>query len=321
MLCKSRLDTIERMVGDENNENAGSESPQNGGTLVLVGTPLGNRGDLSPRAREAVFSADLLLCEDTRSPLRLFSQDEICRLPRRMSCFVGNEYRRVPFLLDQLRSGKRVAFLSEAGMPVWSDPGQILVTAAAENGFEVDAIPGPSAGTLALALSGFSATGSCFWGFVARSGKNRQLELGRVVEHPGPSIFYEAGNRVPKLLTDLCALLPRPQERKILVARELTKRNQELVRGSVATLASTLTEGLRGEVTVVLSGPLLSDSQETDPVQEAARKTLEVLLDPTIKPRARARALAELTGEDAKAIYSRIAAHRTAPPGSSMGED
>ena len=99
---------------------------------MLVGTPLGNRGDLSPRARAAMLSAELLLCEDTRSPIRLLGHVEEGRLPPRMSCFVGNEDERVAEVLARLEGGARVVYVSEAGMPVWSDPGARLVRAVAE---------------------------------------------------------------------------------------------------------------------------------------------------------------------------------------------
>ena len=112
------------------------------GILVLVGTPLGNRGDLSPRAREAIVGADLLLCEDTRSPVRLLGEGTL--LPPRISCFVVNEGERIGLLLEHLARGARVAYVSEAGLPVWSDPGLRLVQAAVAAGYAVDVVPGPS---------------------------------------------------------------------------------------------------------------------------------------------------------------------------------
>ena len=170
------------------------------GKLVLVGTPLGNREDLSARARRTLLEADLLLCEDTRSPQRLLGEVE---LPERISCFVGNEHERVALLLERLAAGQTVAFVSEAGLPVWSDPGRMLVAAAVAGGFPVDVIPGPTAGTCALALSGFVAEGACFWGFIPRTGKSRDEVLEQISSAPGVAILYEAGNRTPTLLRDL----------------------------------------------------------------------------------------------------------------------
>jgi 16S rRNA (cytidine1402-2'-O)-methyltransferase len=279
-----------------------------GGRLVLIGTPLGNREDLSPRALRLMCEADLLLCEDTRSPLRLVAGHEGAVLPRRLSCFQGNEHQRVELMLEALRAGRTVAFVSEAGMPVWSDPGRMLVEAAVEAGFNVDGAPGPTAAALALALSGFPALGSRFMGFAPRSGPDRQRWLAQMSEPGGPCIVYEAGNRVPGLLSDLAEALDDPS-RRLLIARELTKRNQELIRGEVAKLAGAQASALRGEVTLVLEGREAEEVQREGPsaAQARARETLEAMLDPTLKPRARARRLADLTGLDAREVYARLA--------------
>ncbi len=273
------------------------------GRLILVGTPLGNRADLSPRAREALLGADLLLCEDTRSPSRLLGPD--VALPPRRSCFVGNEHERTAELLEALGAGKTVAFCSEAGMPSWSDPGQFLVRAAAEAGFDVDVVPGPTAASAALSLSGFDAIGSVFLGFVARDGKARTRALEAIGNAPGPSLLYEAGNRTPALLRDLARTLPDAATRSVVVCHELTKLHQEIMRGTAAELAQRVTEALRGEVTVVVDGrPAVADDEQ----QDAARAVLDVILDPSLKPRPRARALADLTGLDARELYERLRA-------------
>jgi 16S rRNA (cytidine1402-2'-O)-methyltransferase len=272
------------------------------GKLVLVGTPLGNREDLSARARRSLLEADLLLCEDTRSPQRLLGETP---LPERISCFVGNEHERVALLLERLAAGQTVAFVSEAGLPVWSDPGRMLVAAAVAGGFEVDVIPGPTAGTCALALSGFVAEGACFWGFIPRTGKSRDEVLEQIAAAPGSAILYEAGNRTPTLLRDLAD--KQLGDRQLLIARELSKLHQELLRGSVAELVARVTEPLRGEVTVVIDGlPIATTSNDDDPAQQAARAVLDVMLDPSLKPRARAKALAALTGLDGRELYDRL---------------
>jgi 16S rRNA (cytidine1402-2'-O)-methyltransferase len=270
------------------------------GKLVLVGTPLGNREDLSARARRALLEADVLLCEDTRSPQRLLGEVE---LPERISCFVGNEHERTALLLERLANGQTVAFVSEAGLPVWSDPGRMLVAAAVAGGFPVDVIPGPTAGTCALALSGFVAEGACFWGFIPRSGKSRDEVIEQIAGASGAAILYEAGNRTPALLRDLAETLG---DRQVLIARELSKLHQELLRGSATELAARVTEPLRGEVTLVIEGRPSALASEDDPVQQAARAVLDVMLDPSLKPRARAKALAALTGLDAHTLYDRL---------------
>jgi 16S rRNA (cytidine1402-2'-O)-methyltransferase len=270
------------------------------GKLVLIGTPLGNREDLSARARRGLLEADLLLCEDTRSPQRLVPDHE---LPERISCFVGNEHERVALLLERLAAGQTVAFVSEAGLPVWSDPGRALVAGAVAGGFEVDVIPGPTAGTCALALSGFAAEGACFWGFIPRTGNSRDEVIEQIAAASGAAILYEAGNRTPALLRDLAATLG---DRQVLIARELTKLHQELLRGSVTELAERVTEPLRGEVTVVIEGRPIVNDNDDDPTQQVARAVLDVMLDPSLKPRARAKALAALTGLDADTLYDRL---------------
>jgi len=271
------------------------------GRLVLVGTPLGNREDLSPRARRLILEADLLFCEDTRSVVRLLGSEE--DLPPRHSCFAANERARVPRLLECLAEGQTVVFVSEAGMPVWSDPGRELVEAAIAGGYTVDVVPGPTAAATALCHSGFSSKGARFVGFPPRDGVDRAEFLAAIVADTAPSIVYEAGNRTPAFLRDLAARVESPDTRKAIVARELTKLHQEVLRGTIAELEARVDESLRGEVTLVIEGRL---EPLADPGQTAARAVLEVMLDRSLKPRPRAKRLAELTGLEANAIYTRL---------------
>ncbi|MFV8751515.1 16S rRNA (cytidine(1402)-2'-O)-methyltransferase [Nannocystaceae bacterium ST9] len=276
------------------------------GKLVLIGTPLGNREDLSPRARRALGEADLLLCEDTRSPQRLLGGDE--RLPERISCFVGNEHERIAMLRDRLAAGQTVAFVSEAGLPVWSDPGRLLVAAAVEAGFEIDVIPGPTAATCALALSGFVAERARFYGFLPRAGAERDAVLAELADERGAALIYEAGNRVPALLRDLAS---GAGSRAIVIVREFSKLHQEVIRGRVDELAERIAEPLRGEVTLVLAGLEITGAEPVvDARSEGAKAALEVMLDASLKPRARAKALAELTGLDARELYERLSSAR-----------
>lgn len=269
------------------------------GKLVLIGTPLGNREDFSDRGRRCLIEADLLLCEDTRSPLRLLPD---ATLPERVSCFVGNEHDRIALLLSRLAAGQTVAFVSEAGLPVWSDPGRLLVAAAVKAGYEIDVIPGPTAGTCALAASGFVAEGARFLGFIPRGGKSRAAALDCLIGDSGATVIYEAGNRTPALLRDLSRCVG---ERRVLIARELTKLHQEWLRGTATELAERVREPLRGEVTVIVEGRSPAEI-ETDPARASANAVLELMLDKSLKPRARAKALAELTGLDARELYERL---------------
>ena len=278
------------------------------GVLVLVGTPLGNRGDLSPRAREAIVGADLLLCEDTRSPVRLLGEG--VALPPRISCFVVNEGERVAVLLEHLARGARVAYVSEAGLPVWSDPGLRLVQAAVAAGYEVDVVPGPTAAAVALCLSGLAAEDVRFIGFLPRSGPERSARMQSLTTETATVLIYEAGNRTPALLHDLAAVLPDAATRQVAIGRELTKQHQEVLRGTVSGLASELRVALRGEVTVVLAGAVASEVAAADPAQAAARATWELLWDTSLKPREKAKQIAALTGLEARAIYERLARDR-----------
>ncbi|MEZ4380514.1 MAG: 16S rRNA (cytidine(1402)-2'-O)-methyltransferase [Nannocystaceae bacterium] len=284
------------------------------GVLILVGTPLGNRDDLSPRARAAILGADLLLCEDTRSPLRLLGgrgeDGEEASLPPRVSCFVANEGDRVGLLLERLGRGERVVFVSEAGMPVWSDPGDKLVRAAVDAGFEVDVIPGPTAASMALSLSGFSAANVRFLGFPPRGGRARGDLLEALVREEAAVILYEAGNRTAELVRDLARALPDAATRSLVVARELTKLHQEVIRGSVSELAARLDGSLRGEVTLVLAGAVATAADEEDPGRAAARAVWEVLGDAELRPRAKAKRIAELTGLEAREIYAALSRDR-----------
>ncbi len=287
------------------------------GCLVLVGTPLGNRGDLSPRARAAIEGADLLLCEDTRSVPRLLS--DAARLPPRTSCHRDNESARVPLLLRHLQAGDHVVYLSEAGMPLWSDPGAILVRAAAEAGFEIDVVPGPCAAVTAVCHAGVRGAVR-FVGFAPRSGRGRRELLQRLGAERDATVLYEAGNRTHALLADLAAALPDAGVRPVTLCRELTKAHQEVLRGTVRELAARVTGPVRGEVTLVVAGTTRAEAvvSAVEAGRTAARAVLDTMLDPSLRPRARARALAELTGWSADELYRKLAG---APPAADGQDD
>ena len=272
------------------------------GMLVVVGTPLGHREDLSPRARATILRADLLFCEDTRSPVRLFGNE--VELPPRRSCFVGNEHERVPELLAALGDGKTVVYISEAGMPGWSDPGQRLVREAVAAGFAVDVVPGPTAAATAVVQSGFATDEVRFVGFPARGGSERTALFAGFAYERATVVLYEAGNRVAALLRDLASALPDANAREIVVARELTKLHQEVLRGTVSSLSAS-TGDQQGEVTVVIAP---ATRTAPDPVREAARAVLDAVLDGSAKPRERARRIAALTGLPARDVYRRLGA-------------
>lgn len=284
------------------------------GRLVLVGTPLGNRGDLSPRARQAILEADLLLCEDTRSPSRLLPGES---LPPRRSCFVGNESERVATLVEHLEEDKTVVFMSEAGMPVWSDPGRVLVAAAVQAGAAVDVVPGPTAAATAVCHTGFDASAVLFVGFLPRGGTERRAALQRIAAEPAAVVLYESGGRTPDTLRDLAAVCTDAATRRVAVARELTKLHQEVLRGTLSEVAGGQSGALRGEVTVVLEGTRAPAQGEDE--RAPARAVLDAMLDGRLKPRERARRIADATGLEAREVYRRLSGRGSSgdePPGS-----
>ncbi|HVE47770.1 MAG TPA: 16S rRNA (cytidine(1402)-2'-O)-methyltransferase [Acidimicrobiales bacterium] len=222
------------------------------GRLLLVATPIGNLGDLSPRATEALAGADLIACEDTRHTRKLLTHAGITGRPM-LSVHDANEGERVPRILGLLAQGRQVALVSDAGTPAISDPGQHLVAEAITAGHEVVVIPGPSAGVAALVASGLPTARWVFEGFLPRSGGERTRRLAEVAAERRTIVLYEAPHRVRRTVDDLCATCG--PTRRVALARELTKMHEEVWRGTLgdASVDLAATEP-RGEFTIVLEG-------------------------------------------------------------------
>lgn len=227
-------------------------APTGTGTLVLVATPIGNLGDLPPRAVEALRTASLICCEDTRRTGKLLQHAGISGV--RMA--VANEHTerdRVDQVLRLLEAGDDVAFVSDAGTPGISDPGERLVRAVVERGHRVSAVPGPAALVMALVVSGFDTTRFVFEGFVPRSGSDRTRRLAEVAAERRTTVLYEAPHRVARTVADLIAQCG--PDRKVALARELTKLHEEVWRGTLADAATHLAEREpRGEYVIVVEG-------------------------------------------------------------------
>jgi 16S rRNA (cytidine1402-2'-O)-methyltransferase len=226
------------------------------GRLLVVGTPIGNLGDLSPRAADALREADLVVAEDTRVAGRLLRFIG-ARRPT-LSFTEHNAAQRLPVLLGHLAAGETLALTTDAGMPAVSDPGAELVAAARAAGHAVEVVPGPSAVTAALAAAGLSGSGFVFGGFLpARPVAARRAALERLAGAAGglglPLILFEAPHRVSRLLADLGALAVAHPELRVAAGRELTKLHEEMVVGTPAEVASVLAAP-RGEFTLVISG-------------------------------------------------------------------
>ncbi len=220
------------------------------GRLFLVGTPIGNLADLTDRAKETLRTVDILAAEDTRRTGRLLSHLGISR--RMVSLFEGNERERTDELLQRLREGSDVAVVTDAGMPTISDPGFRLVRACADEGIEVRVVPGPSAVTAALVVSGLAVDRFVFEGFLPRREKERRDRLSSLARDPRTLVLFESPVRLVALLRDV---LEELGDRRIAVARELTKVHEEVIRGRVAEVLGRLSVAEpKGEVVVVIEG-------------------------------------------------------------------
>ena len=227
--------------------------PDTGGVpLVLAGAPIGRSDDASPRLVAALASAELVAAEDTRRLHRLCADLGVVLTGRVVSYFEGNEAQRTPDLLAALRAGQRVVLVTDAGMPTVSDPGYRLVAAAAAEDLPVTCVPGPSAVTTALAVSGLPTDRFCFEGFLPRKAGERRARLGELQADRRTTVLFEAPHRLADALADMAAVLG--PERRAVVCRELTKTYEEVVRGTLPELVAWAAGGVRGEVTLVLEG-------------------------------------------------------------------
>ncbi len=221
------------------------------GLLVLCAAPIGNVGDASPRLADALAGADIVAAEDTRRLIRLARHLEI-RPERIVSFFEANEAARTVELLSLLTGGGRVALVTDAGMPSVSDPGYRLVAAAIDAGIRVTVIPGPSAVTAAVAVSGLPVDRWCMEGFLPRRAGERRTRLGELAAERRTMVFFEAPHRLAASLTDMAAAFG--PDRPAAVCRELTKTYEEVRRGSLESLADWARAGVRGEITLVVAG-------------------------------------------------------------------
>jgi 16S rRNA (cytidine1402-2'-O)-methyltransferase len=256
----------------------------------VVATPIGNLGDLSPRAAEVLRTVQAVAAEDTRRTLKLYAHLG-APAPALVSLPAFDERGRVAAVVARLRGGASVALCTDAGTPGVSDPGAALVAAAWEAGVPVVPVPGPSAALTALAASGFSADRFVFAGFLPRKGGGRAEALAWLAAAPATVVLYEAGNRTAETLQDLAVALG---DRPALVARELTKLHEELARGSLTELAARFAGEVRGEVTLVVSGPAAGAARpavaEAEPLEDELRRRLAAGEPPSALAREVARA-------------------------------
>ena len=273
------------------------------GVLYLVGTPIGNRGDLSPRARHVLAGADRIACEDTRHSGLLLHQLGLRAAeggPRLVSFHEHNQASRIPELLAALEAGEAIAVISDAGLPGISDPGEALVAAARAQGRTVICVPGPCAVTTALVSSGLPAGRFCFEGFLPPKPNQRRSHIRELATEPRTLVLFEAPHRLVALLEDLLAELG---DRPVAVTRELTKRHEQQVGPCLsAALAHFQAQAPQGEFTVVLGGaPALAVAERSD---AELRQQLDALLEQGLSRNEAARQLAQQTGLAKRELYA-----------------
>ncbi|HYZ13280.1 MAG TPA: 16S rRNA (cytidine(1402)-2'-O)-methyltransferase [Actinomycetota bacterium] len=268
------------------------------GRLFLVGTPIGNLGDMTERAKETLAGVDVVAAEDTRRTGRLLSRFGIKR--PLVSLFKGNEARRTAELLSGLREGKDVALVTDAGMPLISDPGHRLVRACVDDGIDVRVVPGPSAVTAALAVSGLPSDRFVFEGFLPRKAGDRRERLRSLADERRTIVVFESPVRLERLLRDV---LEEVGDRRVAVARELTKLHEEVVRGRASeVLARVAGSEPKGEVVVVIEGRAWgNDVALAELVGEARR-----LVDEGMRKREAASSVAKRHDASANAIYEEL---------------
>jgi 16S rRNA (cytidine1402-2'-O)-methyltransferase len=276
------------------------------GTLWLVSTPIGNLGDLSPRAARTLGEVDLLVAEDTRHTLQLLTACGIRRAPGTLvSLNEQNERARAPELVARLLAGDSVALVSDAGTPLMSDPGAALVAAAAHAGVAVSTVPGCCAAIAGLTMSALPTDRFCFEGFLPARPAARRRRLEALRQEPRTLVFYEAPHRIAETLADMAALLG--DARPAVIARELTKKFETIYRDTLAGLAGRATQDenlARGEIVIVIEGAA-GDATSADDAE--ADRMLAILLAELPASQA-AKLAAQISGRGRRELFARAVA-------------
>jgi 16S rRNA (cytidine1402-2'-O)-methyltransferase len=276
--------------------------------LIMLGAPLGNPGDASTRLREALTSADVIAAEDTRRLARLAADLGIAITAKTVSYFEGNEERRTPELVEALKRGETVAVITDGGMPSVSDPGFRLVRAALAEKAALTSVPGPSAVTTALALSGLPCDRFCFEGFPPRKPGERRAYLDDLADERRTLVFFEAPHRIADTLADLAAAFG--PDRPAALARELTKTHEEVRRGSLGELvASVGADPPRGEITLVVGGAPATAAVEVEAAGGLAAAVAALEATGTTR-KAAISAVAKAHGLPKRDVYAAVVAAR-----------
>ena len=270
------------------------------GILYLVGTPIGNLGDLSPRAVETLTEADFIAAEDTRVTVKLLNHFGIKK--QMVSYFAHNRRARGEEILGRLLAGESCALVTDAGMPAISDPGEELVSLCAAHDVETICIPGPSAFVAALALSGLPAGRFTFEGFLSTSSKSRRAHLHALRDEPRTMVFYEAPHKLPQTLADM---LETWGDRPVTLCRELTKKFEETIRCTLAQAVARYTATPpRGEFVLVIAGAPPLPPEPDGQILEQALAQLNTLTATGTSLKDAARQVAEDTGVAKNILYT-----------------
>ena len=278
------------------------------GTLTVVGTPIGNLGDFSPRAQEALAAADFIAAEDTRVTLKLLNHFGL-KKPL-LSYYEHNKRGRGAVICERIEAGENCVLVSDAGMPAISDPGEDLVAECAARGIRVLAVPGPTAMATALALSGLPTGRFTFEGFLSVNKKSRRDHLEELRGEKRTMVFYEAPHKLAATLRDLLDTLG---DRRIALARELTKIHEEVIRTTLAEAANRFADGsARGEFVLVVEGAAQEAPAEAVTVEEAAALALSLAAEESLPLSEACRRAAAQTGLPRNKIYKAASAQHEA---------
>jgi 16S rRNA (cytidine1402-2'-O)-methyltransferase len=285
-----------------------------GGRLVLVGTPIGNLGDLSPRAVEALRDADVVAAEDTRRTRGLLTHAGVPGGRRLVAVHDHNERARADELVDAIRGGATVALVTDAGMPTVADPGERLVRACVAAGVPVEVVPGPSAVLAALAVSGLPADRFVFEGFLPRRGPARRARFAELAREARTTVCFESPHRLADTLGELAATLG--PDRPVVLARELTKLHEEVFRGTLAeAVAHVGASPPRGEQVIVLGGATPAPEASDEEVRAEARAAV----DAGLSAKDAAAQVAARLGVSRRRAYDAVVASRAKPGGARDG--
>jgi len=270
------------------------------GKLLIVGTPIGNLSDFSPRAIEALKSADVILCEDTRHTRKLLTHFGIDTPAE--SYHEHNEDEKAPRLLQRLESGQTLALVSDAGMPVVSDPGYRIVRLARDNGIAIEPVPGPFAGVLALVSSGLAPLPFTFLGFTPHREGQRRDFYRRAAEFGHTVIIYESPERVVTSLEDARLSFG---DAEVTVARELTKMHEEILSGTIDSVLESLRsrDSVKGEITIVLGAPVVEAPEAS---QEEIAAEFNRLRESGMRRNDAIKAVAEKFGMRRNEVYKKL---------------